>query len=237
MYTLDNRVCTSHTDAEGRLKLVSAIDMMQDCSQMWMESEPVLELYFRDNRISQMLVSRQIDVIRLPLYGEKLRVSTSVYECRDFYGYRNTVIYDENGEPCVVSWSTGVFVSLEQEKIVRIPGTVFDQVVMDEKVEMEYLGKKISLPDVPAENHPPVHVRRHDIDFNRHMNNAKYVQIAWEYLPRDFTVSRMRIEYKTAAKYGDVLHPRMVTGIPGKIFVVLTNSEESPYAVMEFCGG
>ena len=38
-----------------------------------------------------------------------------------------------------------------------------------------------------------------DIDLNRHMNNARYVETAQEYLPYDFVVRRLRVEYKAPA--------------------------------------
>ena len=40
MYSLNYKVTTSACDSEGRLKLYSALQMMQDCSEMWIDSEP-----------------------------------------------------------------------------------------------------------------------------------------------------------------------------------------------------
>ena len=36
MYSLDFLATISNCDANGRLKLCSALQMMQDCSEMWM---------------------------------------------------------------------------------------------------------------------------------------------------------------------------------------------------------
>ncbi|MDL2229519.1 hypothetical protein LJC14_04635 [Treponema sp. OttesenSCG-928-L16] len=236
MYDINFRVCTSHTDAEGKLKLVSAIDMMQDCSQMWMECEPVLGNYFRDNRIVQMLISRQADVRRLPVYGEKITARTTIFEIMGFQGFRNTVIYDGENKPCIVSWSTGAFVNLETGRLAKVPKEILDSVRMSGKIEMEYLGKKIALPALPGEELDPVPVKRRDIDFNRHMNNARYVEVSAEYLPEDFAVSRLRIEHKKAAKYGDSLYPRMIRGGADTIFILLSDGAGNPYTIMEFTG-
>lgn len=40
MYSIDNIVTTSTCDRDGKLKLFSAFQMMQDCSEMWTDSEP-----------------------------------------------------------------------------------------------------------------------------------------------------------------------------------------------------
>jgi acyl-ACP thioesterase len=242
---MNTRVCTSMTDTHGRLKFVSAIDMMQDCSQLWLESEPAVAHYFEENDIIQILVSRQVDVNRMPVYGERLTVRTSVYECRSFLGYRNTMIYDEADGLCLASWSTGAFVNKDGGKPRPLPREQTAALVMDPKADMEYLGKKI-VP--PGEGWPlwegpaSVPVRRNDIDFNRHMNNARYVQIACEYLPEDFDLLRLRVEYKIPAKEGDFLYPGVCeapenfpqAGLPRRIFVRLADAEGRPYTLMEF---
>lgn len=52
MYTLNYKVTTSTCDGEGRLKLYSALQMMQDCSEMWIDSEPTARKFFNDNQPS-----------------------------------------------------------------------------------------------------------------------------------------------------------------------------------------
>jgi acyl-CoA thioesterase FadM len=233
MYSINQRVCASHTDAEGALKLVAALDMLQDCSQLWLESEPELERYFREENIAQMLVFRQADVERMPVYGERLRVETRIYECKSFLGYRNTVIYDGKGEPCLTSWSIGAFVNLETGRSEKLPDRITAGLRIDPKITMEYLGRKIGRPEKPGEGLPPVGVGRNDIDFNRHMNNARYVGIAVELLPAAFRVSRFRVEYKSPAKYGDLLYPERSAGEEA-VFLRLNDGGGRPYTVMEF---
>ena len=46
MYSLKYKVTTSTCDCEGKLKLYSALQMMQDCSEMWIDSEPEVKDYF-----------------------------------------------------------------------------------------------------------------------------------------------------------------------------------------------
>ena len=45
MYSLQYKVTTSTCDSEGRLKLYSALQMMQDCSEMWIDSQPEVREY------------------------------------------------------------------------------------------------------------------------------------------------------------------------------------------------
>lgn len=47
MYSLNYKVTTSTCDSEGRLKLYSALQMMQDCSEMWLDSESGVRQFLR----------------------------------------------------------------------------------------------------------------------------------------------------------------------------------------------
>ena len=98
MYSLKYKVTTSTCDTEGRLKLYSALQMMQDCSEMWLESEPVVKEYFRRENMAQLLASRQVEIMRVPTFKEALTVTTSVYEMKPMYGFRNTFIYECRGQ-------------------------------------------------------------------------------------------------------------------------------------------
>lgn len=235
MYSMTQRVCISHTDADGRLKLASALDMMQDCSQCWIDSEPVFHDFLVRDRVTLLLASRQIDVVRTPVYRERLTVRTSVYSCQRAIGLRNTVIYDERDAPCILSWCVGVFVSVDLGKMVKLPPDVAESMAIDPQVDMDYLDKKIVLPACDdAREFPPIPVNRGDIDFNRHVNNARYVEASMEFLPEDFATTRLRIEYKTAARLGDALHPRVMQPTPNCCVVTLGDAAGKPYTVAEF---
>ncbi|NDV95014.1 acyl-ACP thioesterase [Dysgonomonas sp. 521] len=234
MFSIEEYVTPSRTGRDGKLKFVSAVDMMQDCSQLWMKSEPVLEQYFGENNMAQLLASRQMDVLRMPEYGERLTITTSVFECQNIQGYRNTVIYDEGHKPCVVSWSTGAFVNLSTNRLAKVPQEIFSGMVFDDKVEMEYLDRKITVPEGDVTQFPPVQVMSNDIDMNRHMNNAHYVRVAMEFLPEDFRTDRLRIEYKKPAEKGDMLYPRLIRTDKPLIYIQLLDGNSQPHAVMEF---
>ena len=79
MYSLKYKVTTSTCNSEGKLKLYSALQMMQDCSEMWIDSEPGVKQYFTEQNMAQLLATRQVEIIRVPDYKEELTVTTSVY--------------------------------------------------------------------------------------------------------------------------------------------------------------
>lgn len=78
----------------------------------------------------------------------------------------------------------------------------------------------------------PVTVLRSDIDYNQHLNNANYVRIAMELLPEEFDVKSLRVEYRVAAKLGDVLTPTIFKTDLGLIVALSNGGEVS--AIVEF---
>ena len=103
---------------------------------------------------------------------------------------------------------------------------------LDSRLEMNYKDRRIILPKEGGEVHEPVRVLRADIDYNRHMNNANYVRVAMELLPEGFEVRGLRVEYRVAAKLGDVLVPTLYR-IDGGLIVALSVGNETS-AIIEF---
>lgn len=232
MYSLKYKVTTSTCDVNGRLKLYSALQMMQDCSEMWLESEPVVKEYFARENMAQLLASRQVEIVRVPTFKEELTVTTSVYEMKSMFGFRNTFIYDADGKPCYRTWSMGAFVDMGNGKLKRVDDAVAKSLLIEPKLEMKYLDRRIILPKEGGFTMEPIKVMRADIDYNRHVNNANYIRIAMELLPEDFIIKGLRVEYRVAAKLGDSLTPTLFEIENGFIIELAIGSEAS--AIVEF---
>ena len=232
MYSLKYQVTTSTCDSEGRLKLYSALQMMQDCSEMWIDSEPGVKQYFAEQNMAQLLATRQVEIIRTPEYKEELTVTSTVYGMKPMFGFRNTFIYDAEGKPCYKTWSMGAFVDKAAGKLKRVDEATIASMTLEPQLEMNYKDRRIILPKQGGEVMQPVKVLRADIDYNRHMNNANYVRVAMELLPEHFRVTGLRVEYRVAAKLGDTLVPT-VYQIEGGIIVALSIGSDVS-AIIEF---
>ena len=232
MYSLKYKVTTSTCDSEGQLKLYSALQMMQDCSEMWIDSEPGVKQYFAEQNMAQLLATRQVEIIRVPEYKEELTVTSTVYDMKPMFGFRNTFIYDANGKPCYRTWSMGAFVDKSNGKLKRVDDATIASMHLEPQLEMNYRDRRIILPKEGGEKLEPIKVLRADIDYNRHMNNANYIRVAMELLPAAFEVKGLRVEYRVAAKLGDTLTPTVYQKDDG--FVVALSIDTEVCAIMEF---
>jgi len=233
MFSLNYKVTTSSCDSEGRLKLYSALQMMQDCSEMWIDSEPGVKEYFTQQNMAQLLASRQVDIVRVPSFKESLTVTTSVYGMKPMFGFRNTFIYDADGKPCYKTWSMGAFVDKSTGKLKRVDADTMDGMKLESQLEMDYRDRRIILPKEDGTICSPYCVMRADIDYNHHMNNANYIRVAMELLPEDFVVKGLRVEYRVPAKRGDQLIPMLYQTDKGIVVAFMLNGQDS--AIIEFC--
>lgn len=223
MYSIDNIVTTSTCDKDGKLKLFSAFQMMQDCSEMWIDSEPTVKDFFEKSGMTQLLASRQVEIVRVPRYKERLRTVTSVFDVKPMFGFRNTFIYDTDGHVCYKSWSMGAFVDRRTGKLQRIPADVLSTVKIEDKKEMVYGDRRIILSkDAVLTEHEPTAVTHNDIDYNRHMNNANYIRMACEYLPKGYAYNEVRVEFKRPVRFAEEIRTRTCLAADGTFYAELT---------------
>ena len=103
---------------------------------------------------------------------------------------------------------------------------------LEPQLEMNYKDRRIILPKEGDKVLDPIKVLRADIDYNKHLNNANYIRMAMELLPEGFEVKGLRVEYRVAAKLGDILIPTLYQIDGGVIVSLSVGSEVS--AIIEF---
>ena len=232
MYSLNYKVTTSTCDSDGKLKLYSALQMMQDCSEMWIDSEQGVKDYFEKENMAQLLASRQVEVIRRPSFKEELTVTTSVYGMKSMFGFRNTFIYDAEGLPCYRTWSMGAFVDKGTGKLKKVDDQTISTMLLEPKLDMNYKDRRIILPKEGGTVLAPVAVQRADIDYNKHVNNANYIRMAMELLPDGFEVKGLRVEYRVPARLNDQLVPTVYQ--QDELFIVALNIGNDVSTIIEF---
>lgn len=235
MYEMDARVRYSEVDENRRIKLISILDYFQDCCTFQSEDVGGGIEYLKEHHCAWLLASWQIVIREYPKLGEKITVCTMPYAFKGLYGFRNLLLKNEEGIVVAYANSNWIFVDTLTGKPKRIPPEVAGAYELDEPYPMERAPRKIRVPEkvVPKGE---ILVHRFCIDTNHHVNNGKYVLIAEEFLPQDFQVRELRVEYKKAAMLGDMMYP-LVEEREEKITVVLADEQKSPYAVIEFFGG
>ena len=231
---MQRTVRCSQIGEDGCMRNSALVDFMQDCSLGHLDNEPVMTPYFRETGCIMFLISRQLDIVRKPTLDESVTVKTWCYELNRLYGFRNTVIYGENGEILVKSIAGGCFINSASMRTMKVPQDVIDRVQLETKLDcIEYTSRKIALPSSEPQTFEPVKINRCFIDMNKHVNNARYLDITDEFLPEIANVKRIRCEYKLPVRRDSIVIPKVYTQ-GSSITVDLTNENGKSYALAEY---
>lgn len=232
MYTFGSRIRYSETDSEGRLTMASLLNYFQDCSTFHSEDVGLGVGYFREAHQVWVLSSWQIVVNRYPDLCEHVMIGTQPYDMKGFLGYRNFAMMTEDGEYLAKANSIWSLLDLDRGKPVPVSGEMAQKYGIGEKLDMEYAPRKIVVPEGGVSGETIV-VKQHHLDTNHHVNNGQFVNMAMEFLPKDFAIGQLRAEYKKQAFLDDVLLPYVVID-ENKVVVSLTDEKGAPYVVTEF---
>lgn len=234
MYQFDSRVRYSEVNSEQQLMISSMLDYLQDCCTFQSEDMGLGVDYLAKEQVAWVLSSWEIEILRYPKMGEKIQVGTWPSDFKGFYGYRNFLLKGETEDVLAKANSLWVFMDTEKMRPMRVKDTFVEAYgrILEPALEGDWSDRKIIVPDKQTVMEP-VQVAKFFIDTNHHMNNGKYVLVAEEYLPEDFKVGRLKVEYKKAAVLGDVLYPA-VTLEEDVVTVVLGDEAGRAYAVVQF---
>lgn len=234
MYSFDSVVRYSETDKDEKLSICSLINYFQDCSNFQSSYLNVGVDELAAAQRAWILSYWQIDIRRLPKYEEKITTGTWAYGFERFIGKRNFVMVDENKDVLACADSVWVFMDTASGKPVNAAGRFSSCYGAEPRFDgMEYEPRKIKCV-TEWEKRDIFIIRNYHLDTNRHVNNAKYIQIAQELLLDEACPKMIRAEYKRSALYGDTVHAFIGKTADGRIQVDLRNDSGSTYAVVEF---
>lgn len=240
MYTFESRIRYSETDPRRVLTPESMINYFQDCSTFQSEDLGIGFSYLEERHLAWLVNYWQIDIFRAPVLGEHVRIGTSPFRLKGFLGERNFMMETTGDERLVNVYSVWTLMNMQTRYPERVTQTILDRYELFPRFEMEYLSRKMTLPEAPCAAAPPVIVTGQHLDSNGHVNNGQYVRIARAALEETDLrcagkLTRLRAEYKKQALPGDVICPQCSADPEGRVLTAVLNTEEgAPYAIVEF---
>lgn len=232
MYSFTSKIRFSEVDSEKTLTLTSLINYFQDCTLFHSEELQACFDYLEPEHKAWLLNSWQVLIHRLPKFGETVLVGTWPYGFSSISGDRNFVLQTEQGELLVVANSLWVFTDTLTGRPAKLTPDYIRRYPLEPPYAMEYAPRKIPCPTDYIEE-TPFFVTKQHLDTNLHVNNAQYIRMAEDYVPKEFPVCEFRAEYRKPAKLQDAIHP-LVSLTDTTCTVVLADAEHKPYATVQF---
>lgn len=232
MYTFQSRIrYTELNHRKGILNPSAIINYFQDCSTFQSEDLNIGLKFLKEQNRIWILTSWQLQLLKPGRLGDTIIIGTWPYAFKGFYGYRNFIMKNDRNEILAVADSIWANMDLSTNTPVRISeeGSGY---VLEPPYPMKHYDRKIKTPD-QLQALPPFPVNKSNIDSYNHVNNGQYIKMAEEFLPEDFEVSAMRVEYRKQAVLGDMIHP-MATFGENTCYIILANEAGNPYTILEF---
>jgi len=191
-------------DFNGKLKLEILLNFLQESAaehagRLNLSGQDLLE-----KNLAWILSRYHIRVSHYPKKGETIEVTTWPSLVKGIFTLREYEISCSETK-AVQATSSWMAVDLTKKKPVRIKETLPRFSLHDQRAVNDDFK---SLPDVEntdIESRFPV--LKANLDFNRHVNNAVYIQWAVETAPKDVVMDlrpvRIEVNYKNETFYGD----------------------------------
>lgn len=235
MYTFESRIRYSEVGSDCKLRLLSLLNYFQDASTFHSEDLGLGVGYLEGFDQVWLMSYWQIDVERFPGLCEYVKIGTFPYEFKGCFGHRNFFMQDESGEMIAKANSLWTLMDMKNMSPCRPSEQMKEKYVLEPKLDMEYLPRKIQLLGEP-EFLKPVEVTQRYLDSNLHVNNGQYIAIACDCLPEHFEIKRMRASYHKSAVLGDVLYPQLYRMEEKSLGVALCTQEGEAYVKVCFEG-
>lgn len=202
IFTSTYAVNTLVIQANKQLALTGLLGMLQDAA--WKHAD---ELGFGYTDLSYQslfwVLSRQhVYMKRWPVWGETIKLVTWPAGTEGIFAKREFEIWvdEEYCGCCSTDWLMVDVNTKRPAKPSFKPGTVFG-----ERLTAHVLTRKLTMPE---QMYPfgELTVKRSDIDVNYHVNNVKYAQWLFDYLPKeiaDKTIGQYEVNFLAEASLDD----------------------------------
>lgn len=131
-----------------------------------------------------VLADWRMEIERRPEKGEELCVSTWVRKGGAGVSLRNILIADESGSELVRAEGRYALFDIESGRPVRVTAEIQDYYQPEDRMATVKSAVR-QLPPEGFGEQMPFALRRTDIDFNGHVHNTRYIEIALEALPKE----------------------------------------------------
>lgn len=234
MYSFDSRVRYSECAEDGRLSIDGLVNYLQDCSTFHSEALGLGFEHMRANHYAWFLSAWQIEIAELPAFNTDITVSTWCYGMKRLLANRNFTICAADGTPLVRADALWFVFDTEAQAPARIPESQMAYLSDEPRLDMEPTPRKIDVTGDFTATHP-IHVERHHLDTNRHVNNAQYIIMAIDALRslgHQLDIRRIFVQYKRMALLDDTIVPH-VHQTDGAWVVDLVDEKSDTFAVVK----
>lgn len=217
----------SDFDRYGRLSYTALLHLLENIGSRHSDHVNDNILDGSGSGIAWILTDWRLHIERLPDdNGELLLKTWGRGKAPSSIVYRDFTVQNSDGETIVAADSKFALLDLANGKLTKISRELFDSYGPEEETVFDSPIPRLREP-AEFEGSSIVSLRRSDIDFNGHMHNSRYLDIALEVLPAELCGSGffgdIHIVYRRPVKEGSEVALRYTFGSDGGIIGLFTD--------------
>ena len=195
-------------DVDKKLRLSSLFAYFQDiaCEHAGIIG-PDIDTLSQKYGVAWILMRMRVEIERLPSIYEKVTLSTWPVGANVLFD-RDYSLADEDGNLIVKCASTWILMDLKKRELVKKRPFDFYTLDFPKNRVLEVKPSKVKLPGEPVFQFEKI-VSFSDIDYNNHLNNAKYLNYVSDCIDTETynknNIKVIEVNYANEAKLGDNL--------------------------------
>ena len=189
IYAVDHKILASEVDMYRRLRLSRLFTILQDVSLRHTDDLGMGRDKTLDRGILWVVTMQRVDVERLPVYDETVRIETWIGRIRHVMFPRFFRMTDLEGHTLLTA--SGFWMLIDEEKRCLLYPQRIGIAFPEENVENEPpLPSAPKSLEISGESFYTVPFS--SIDLNGHMNNARYLDLAENVMPAEIRAKNIR---------------------------------------------
>jgi acyl-ACP thioesterase len=149
--------------------------------------------------LSWMIVQTRAKIQKPPLWRTRVKVSTWPSEMGRLLSRREFVLSGEGEQPFLVATTLWAFMNTQRRRVTRVPAEIGNAYPVFEERALDGPFRRPA-PCANPRAEKSFDIRHLDIDFNKHVNNLRYLDWMLETLPdeiwEEFGICELNIRYQ-----------------------------------------
>lgn len=205
-YSHTLRLLTEHTDANANLRLDTLLKFFQEASVADVNNLGFGQSYTTPRGIFWVLAKEKIKIDRLPKYNEEVTVRTWPGRQYLFLFQRHYEVLDSDGKCIIKATAYWSLIHIDTRKAID---PIKENMILPDYSDGSELPCPLSLKLPTLGNKYVYKPKFIDLDYNKHVNNTSYINIAQDLIPNDFLMNNLPkevdIQWKKEVKLGDLV--------------------------------
>lgn len=196
-------------DFKKELKLSMLFSYFQEASSDASEELGYgIERLEKEFGVAWVLTKMRVDLIRIPKLGETITIETWPLEPRRLTYGRDFLVKDSENNVIIKAVSTWIILDLEERKIDRNQKVTIRYPAEERRRAIDCKMKKLKAKG-PLDISYKKMIGYSDVDFNGHLNNARYVDYIMDCFQvsehRKYKIKSMEVHFTNEALPGEVI--------------------------------